>query len=93
MAEYMLLMRNEGVPMKEMSDEERAKSMGEWGEWMGGLKAQGKLKGGLPFNPGVAAVVNSKKEATNTFHTHGNNVNVGGLIFSENSGHLSSNIC
>lgn len=83
MSEYMLLMRNEGVPMKDMPDEERTASMQEWGAWMGGLKEQGKLKGGLPFNPGAAAVINSKKEATDTFHSHGNNVNVGGFIHLE----------
>lgn len=80
MTDYMLLMRNEGNPMANVTDEERNASMAEWGTWMGGLQEQGKLKGGLPFNPAAAAVINSKKEATNTFHSHGNNVNVGGFI-------------
>ena len=83
MAEYMLLMRNEGVPMASMSDEERAKSMEEWGAWMGGLQEQGKLKGGLPFNPESAAVINSEGEVTQGFHTEGNNINVGGYIHLE----------
>ncbi len=83
MADFMLLMRNEGVPMVEMSDEERAASMAEWGAWMGGLQEKGKLKGGLPFNPATAAVINSNKEATNGFYSHGNNVNVGGFIHLE----------
>lgn len=83
MAEYMLLMRNEGIPMAEWSDEERESIMAEWGAWMGGLQSQGKLKGGQPFNPEAAAVINSSKEATRAFHSHGNNVNVGGFIHLE----------
>ena len=71
MADYNLLMGNEEIPMMDMSDEDRAKLMGEWGDWMGGLQEQGKLKGGLPFNPGVAAVISSNKETTNTFYSQG----------------------
>jgi len=82
MAEYMLLMRNQGVPMAEMSDEERQASMGEWGTWMGGLQEQGKLKGGLPFNPEAAAVINSSGEVTTGFHNE-NGINVGGYIHLE----------
>lgn len=83
MADYMLLMRNEGIPMANLSEEEREATMNEWGAWMGNLQEQGKLKGGLPFNPEAAAVINSKMETTNSFHSHGNNVNVGGFIHLE----------
>jgi hypothetical protein len=83
MADYMLLMRNEGIPMMDISDEEKNKTMKEWGAWMGGLQEQGKLKGGLPFNPAVASVINSKMEVSEGFHSHGNNINVGGFIHLE----------
>ncbi len=83
MAEFMLLMRNEGVPMANISDAERASVMQEWGAWMGGLKEQGKLKGGLPFHPVSAAVINSEGEQTNGYYSEGNDVNVGGFIHLE----------
>lgn len=79
----MLLMRNEGIPMMEMTDEQRDAEMQAWGAWMGGLKEKGILKGGLPFNPGAAAVIDANMEVSNNFHSHGNNVNVGGFIHIE----------
>jgi len=83
MAEFMLLMRNEGIPMANLSDEEKGAVMEEWGTWMGGLQAQGKLKGGLPFNPASAVVINSNGEHTNGYYSEGNDVNVGGFIHLE----------
>lgn len=69
--------------MAELSEEQKAASMEEWGAWMGGLQEQGKLKGGLPFHPASAAVINSNKEVSNGLFSHGNNVNVGGYIHLE----------
>lgn len=83
MAEFMLLMRNEGVPMTNLSDEERGAVMAEWGAWMGNLQEKGQLKGGLPFNPESAVVINNKAEVSNGFFTEGNNINVGGYIHLE----------
>ncbi len=83
MAEFMLLMRNEGIPMMNLSEEEKGAVMAEWGAWMGNLKEQGKLKGGLPFNPASAVVINSEKESKSGYFTSGNDVNVGGFIHLE----------
>ena len=49
MTDYMLLMRNEGNPMANVTDEERNASMAEWGTWMGGLQEQGKLRAYFPL--------------------------------------------
>ena len=83
MAEFMLLMRNEGVPMANLSEEEKGAVMAEWGAWMGGLQEQGKLKGGLPFNPATAVVINSEGGTSNGYFSTGNDVNVGGFIHLE----------
>ena len=83
MAEFMLLMRNEGVPMANLSDEEKGAVMSEWGAWMGNLQQKGQLKGGLPFNPASAAVINSNGEVSNGYFKQGNDINVGGFIHIE----------
>ncbi len=66
--------------MANVSDEERGATMAEWGAWMGNLREKGKLKGGVPFNPESAAVINHTGETTPGFYAEGNNVNVGGFI-------------
>ena len=83
MAEFMLLMRNEGIPMANISEAERGAVMQEWGAWMGGLKEQGKLKGGLPFDPASAAVISSDGNTSQGYYSEGNDVNVGGYIHLE----------
>ena len=55
MAKYLFVYHGGKHPE---TDEEMAEVMDAWGQWMGGLQEQGKLKGGLPFNPEVAAVIN-----------------------------------
>ena len=83
MAEFMLLMRNEGVPMANLSDSEREAVMAEWGAWMGNLQEKGQLKGGLPFNPESAVVIDNKGGVSRGYFNAGNNVNVGGYIHLE----------
>ncbi len=80
MAEFMLLMRNEGIPMANLSEEEQGAVMAEWGAWMGNLQEKGQLKGGLPFNPESAVVINNKGEVSKGYYTQGSGVNVGGFI-------------
>lgn len=66
--------------MANISDEEKASVMQEWSAWMGALAEQGKLKGGVPFNPQTATVISSDGSVSNGYFASGNDVNVGGFI-------------
>lgn len=50
MKEYLLLMRGGDARMAELSEEETAAHMQEWGAYMGKLAESGNLTGGLPLN-------------------------------------------
>lgn len=81
MSQYMLLIRNEGFPMANHSEEEVAAHMAKWGEYMGGLQSQGKLSGGLPLNPENAVILSNQGETTTSgYFSTGNDVNVGGYL-------------
>lgn len=81
MSQYMLLIRNQGFPMANQTEEETAAHMAKWGEYMGGLQSQGKLQGGLPFSPEKAAVLsNHGNTVANGYHAEANDVNVGGYL-------------
>ncbi len=56
MIDYLLLIRNEGNPMAELSPAEMQKHLEEWKIWMGGLAASGRLKGGQPLGEPAACV-------------------------------------
>lgn len=79
MSQFMLLMRNNGIPMQNQSEEETKAHMEEWGAWMQGLGS--KLEGGLPFAPESAAVLsNNGNNVSRNHHVEGENIVVGGYL-------------
>ena len=80
MSQFMLLIRNQGVPMEGLSQEEIAGHMQKWGAWMGGLGEQGKLVGGDPFEHQSAAVLSANgNNVSDGPHTE-SGVTVGGYV-------------
>lgn len=78
MSKFMMLIRNEGDGMANLTEQERGEHMQAWGAYMGGLGE--KLLDGLPFSPAGSVVtsggVNDGK------HSEGG-VNVGGYLVVE----------
>lgn len=88
MNQYMLLIRNEGFAMANLSEKEIKEHMGKWGVWFEKLKQSGNLEGGLPFSPEVASVVSNHGDTvTKGFHAESNNVNVGGYVLINATNH------
>ncbi len=71
----MLLIRNEGEPMANLSDAEREEHMQKWGAYMGGLGD--KFVDGLPFASEGSVVTGGGESGSR--HEEGN-VNVGGYL-------------
>ena len=81
MSQFMMLIRNQGPAMAGLSEQEIAAHMAKWGEWMGGLAAQGKLEGGAPFSAEAAAELSSHgNTVSNGLRNEGNDVTVGGYV-------------
>jgi hypothetical protein len=62
MSEFLFLFRGGDHPTLQQSPEKWQAHMQKWGQWMGGLKEQGKLLGAQPLNPSGKTVRGSKKE-------------------------------
>ena len=56
MTDYLMLIRNDGNPMADLSPEQMQAHLQEWGAWMGGLAEQGRLVGGRPLGQPAACV-------------------------------------
>ena len=78
MSKYMMLIRNEGDAMANLSDEERESHMQRWGQYMGGMGD--KLLDGLPFASEGSVV--SSSGATGSRYGNGK-TNVGGYLIVE----------
>lgn len=77
MSKFMMLIRNEGDPMADLTDAEKGAVMEGWGAYMGGLGS--KLLDGVPFGGGQIVTGTSVIEGR---HEEGN-TNVGGYLIVE----------
>ena len=62
MKDYLFLFR--GGDMSKLSPEEQQKDMQKWGDWIKGLAAAGKFKGGEPLGKEAKVVKGTKKVVT-----------------------------
>ncbi|MFN7115706.1 MAG: YciI family protein [Saprospiraceae bacterium] len=64
MKEFMLIFRGADEGAKNFSPEQMQAQLAKWGEWLGGLAAQGKLTGGQQLLPVGKVVSGTAKKVT-----------------------------